>query len=80
MNETDLLQQLNAIFREELGDDSISLTPATVAGDVAGWTSLTHILLVAAVEEKFGVRFNTREIMQWKNVGDLMGSLAAKQR
>lgn len=78
MTQEEILPALTAIFRTELDDETIVLFPETVADDIAGWTSLTHILLVAAVEKKFRIRFPSREIMRWKNVGDLMSALIEK--
>ena len=73
-----ILETVNAIFREILENDSIVLTPATTAADVAEWDSLTHVQLVVAIEKKFGVRFTSREIQGWKNVGQLVDTLAVK--
>ncbi|HVS97329.1 MAG TPA: acyl carrier protein [Puia sp.] len=73
-----VLETVNAIFIEVLGNESIVLAPETTAGDVAEWDSLTHVQLVVAIEKKFGVRFTSREIQGWKNVGQLVDTLSAR--
>lgn len=70
---------LTAIFRESLDNDSLTLTETTTAKDVEGWDSITHVLIVVAVEKKFRVKFTAGEIQQLKNVGDLAALIRRKQ-
>jgi acyl carrier protein len=41
------------------------------ASDVEEWDSLTHVSLILAVEQAFGIRFRVGEVESTKNVGDL---------
>jgi acyl carrier protein len=43
----------------------------TLAQDVPGWDSLSHVNVILAVEEHFAVRFSTREVLALKKIGDL---------
>lgn len=74
-----LLMQVQNLFREILDQEDLILTPETTANDVDGWDSLTHIQLVVAIEKKLNVRFSSREILSWKNVGALLESIYTKQ-
>jgi acyl carrier protein len=78
MDKQEVLGTVNAIFVEVLDNKQILLTPETTAGDVAEWDSLNHIQLVVAIEKKFRIRFISREIQGWKNVGELVDSITAK--
>lgn len=71
MDQANLYQQLTAIFRDVLDDDSLDLKPELTAKDVDGWDSLTHLRLLLSVEKAFRVRFTTAEIGKLENVGDL---------
>lgn len=71
MDQATLYQQLTAIFRDVLDDDSLDLKPELTAKDVDGWDSLTHLRLLLSVEKAFRVRFTTAEIGKLENVGDL---------
>ena len=62
---------LTAIFRDTLDNDTLTLTETTTAKDVEGWDSITHVLIVVAVEKKFRVKFTAGEIQQLQNAGDL---------
>jgi acyl carrier protein len=74
-----ILTRLQAIFRDVLGED-VALDLSTVAADVDGWDSLSHISLMLAVEESFGIRFVLGESQKAKNVGELVELIAAKQK
>lgn len=76
----EILESLNGIFRHVLKNESLNLTETTTAHDVDGWDSLTNMLLISEVEKAFGVRFNFREIVKMKNVGDLCAAIANKMK
>lgn len=76
----EILEVLNGIFRHVLKNESLNLTETTTAHDVDGWDSLTNMLLISEVEKAFGVRFNFREIVKMKNVGDLCAAIANKMK
>lgn len=78
MDRNDILKRVEEIFREELELDDLVLTDETTAEDVEGWDSLSHVQLVAAMEEAFGIEFKSREILSWENVGDLIDSIQKK--
>ena len=73
------LQTLTEVFRDVFEDDSIELHPQTTANDVEGWDSLSHTIMISAVELKFGVKFSTREVMRLKNVGELVQLIDSKR-
>lgn len=74
-----LWNDLTTIFRESLDNDALTLTESTTASDVEGWDSITHVLIVVAVEKKFKVKFTAGEIQKLKNVGDLAALIRSKQ-
>ncbi len=66
-----MLSQLNEVFREVFDDDEIDVNRETSARDIEDWDSLMHVNLVLAVESKFGVRFTSTEVAALKDVGEL---------
>lgn len=72
-------EDLTDIFRETLDKDDLVLTETTTAKDVEGWDSITHVLIVVAVEKKFRVKFTAGEIQQLQNVGELAALVRRKQ-
>lgn len=73
-----LIKQVEGIFKDILDEESLSLSRETTANDVDGWDSLTHIQLIVAIEKNFKVKFTSKEILSWKNVGELIDSLQSK--
>ena len=78
MERKEILARVEDIFREELEQSDLVLTDETTAEEVEGWDSLSHVQLVAAMEEAFGIEFKSREILSWENVGDLIDSIQKK--
>ena len=69
---------LNGIFQQVFDDDSIHISPEMTANDVDGWDSLSHVNLIVAVETTFNIRFNQKELLTFKNVGDLLRCIESK--
>lgn len=78
MDRNDILKRVEEIFRDELEVDDLVLTDETTADDVEEWDSLSHVQLVAAMEEAFGIEFKSREILSWENIGDLIDCIEKK--
>ena len=78
MGESEILERVTEVVRDQLDVDDISLEMHTVANSVDGWDSLAHVRIVVAVEEEFGVQFQTTEITSLKNVGDLVRLVSAR--
>lgn len=78
MEKNDLLIKVQDIFQDILDVEDIELTESTTAEDVEEWDSLSHIQLVVAIEKSFGVKFTSKEIMSWQNVGDMIECIASK--
>jgi acyl carrier protein len=74
----ELVDRLQEVFRDVFGDDGINISPTMTAGDVDGWDSISHVNMLAAVEDEFKVRFTLSEVAALKNVGDLLNLVARK--
>ena len=72
MTETEILSKLTGIFRDVFDDDTLVARPEMTAHQVERWDSLSHMDMILLVEETFGMRFQTREIADLMNVGDLV--------
>jgi acyl carrier protein len=73
-----IMDSLTEVFRTVFEDDSIILEPEMTANDVEGWDSLSHVLLILAIENRFKIKFNHKELLTLKNVGDLLHAIDGK--
>lgn len=71
LNEKEIYERLNKVFRDVFDDEEITVSTETVADDIEDWDSMMHITLVGAVEDEFGVRFKMGEVSTMKNVGEM---------
>jgi acyl carrier protein len=78
MERTQILREVQEIFRDILDNEEIVLANETTADDIEEWDSLTHIQLIVAIEKHFKIHFTSREILSWQNVGQLIDCIAIK--
>ena len=78
MEKYQIMAEVQEIFRDVLDNEDIELTPETMADDVEEWDSLSHIQLIVAIEKHFKVKFTSKEILSWKNVGEMIDCISTK--
>lgn len=78
MDRTEILNQINLIFRDTLDNEELVIVESTTANDIEEWDSLTHIQLIVAIEKFFKIRFTSKEIQEWKNVSEMIDCINSK--
>jgi acyl carrier protein len=76
---SDMLSELNEIFRDVLDQSDLDITRASNASTVEGWDSLAHVNLVTAIQQRYKIKFALGELEELKNVGEMMDLIAAKR-
>lgn len=76
---SDYHNELTELFREVLENDDITLTNETTAHDIDEWDSINHIYLVVEIEKHFGIKFSSAQILEWKNVGEMLDAIKEKK-
>ncbi len=74
----DMINELQEIFRDIFDDEELVISDQTTADDIEDWDSLTHMQLIAEIEEKYSIRFTTAEIKKAANVGEFIDIIAGK--
>jgi len=74
----DIMTPLTNIFREVFDDEDITLSREMTADDVDGWDSLSHVNLIVTIEVRFNIKFSHKEVLSFRNVGDLIDSIQGK--
>lgn len=72
MNHDEILHKVTAVVQDQLDLDTLQLADDTLASDVEGWDSLAHVRIMIAVEQAFGIRFQTSQITGIASVGELI--------
>jgi acyl carrier protein len=78
MTEKEIYTRLTRVFQDVFDDDTLQINGETTADDVDDWDSLSHITLIAAVENEFGMRFKMKEVSTMANVGEMVDLIAER--
>jgi acyl carrier protein len=79
MSEAELYAALSEIFRDVFMRE-VELRPELTAADVPGWDSFKQIEIIVSLEERYNIKFHTRELDSLHNVGDLVRVVASKTK
>lgn len=72
---SDVVDRLTEVLRTTFEDDALVLRPEMTADDVEAWDSVSHITLIYAVEDEFGIKLSTRDLEGLACVGDLIAAV-----
>lgn len=75
---SDVELRIKSIFEKILNRNEIILTPQMTHYDIEGWTSVTNVRIIVAIEKEFKVKFQPSEIVALKTVGDLFEKVKSK--
>ncbi len=79
MEKEEIFSKLNEIFEDVLDlDETPSLNDETSSNDIEEWDSLAQIQLIVAIEKAFSIKFSSKEIMSWNNVGEMVDCIITK--
>ena len=78
MTKDQILKKVNDVFCDVFRDPSLNIDMKTTADDIPGWTSLTHMHLIASIEDRFKCEFSFSEVVEFSNAGDMIEKLAEK--
>lgn len=73
-----IIEKLTAVFNEVFNDTTIILCDDMTSKDVENWDSLTHMLMIAKVEEVFNIKIKLKELNKLHTVGDLINIIESK--
>lgn len=78
MDEISIIKKLEEVFEDVLDEGTVILKNETVADDVEGWDSLSHMELIVAIEKEFDITFTSFEIEKFTCVGDICNLIKSK--
>lgn len=72
------LDRISAIIKDVTQNENATISSTSTAADIEGWDSLSHIYIIAEVEDAFSIRMTAQEGSAIKNVGDLIQLVESK--
>ncbi len=78
MERDEIIAKLTTVFETVFNQKGIVITNELTADMVPKWDSLSHLTMIAEVENVFQVKFKLKELVAMKNVGDLITLLISK--
>ena len=79
MQDAEIVDKIQDVIGTLLRKKNIVLHRETVAGDVDGWDSLSHALIVLRLEKAFGIKFDDAELGRVQSVGELVDLVKSTQ-
>jgi acyl carrier protein len=65
------LEVLNQVFQQVFANPTLAIAPDMTPQDIDGWDSMAHVNLIAAVQLRFKIKFDSKELRSIRTVGDL---------
>lgn len=65
-------QKLEQVMRDTFDNQKIVIHAAMTANDVEEWDSLSHIELIINIESEFNLKLTVDDIINLKNVGEMI--------
>ena len=72
MDKKDIVFKLTKLFQTVFNDSQLVVTDQMTANDVAGWDSLSHMVLITEIEDLFEIKIKLKELNKMRNVGDMV--------
>lgn len=74
----EIIDEVKTIMCDVFDVDELHVSRDTTAHDIEEWDSLSHIRLIVAIEQHFGIKFTSLEVEGFKSVGDLVAAIQNK--
>ena len=75
MTREEIISQLTPIARAMLKDENLVITDNLSSVNVPTWTSLSFMMLLTEIENRFGFKFKMMEILKLQNMGAIIDSI-----
>ncbi len=66
-----VLQKVITLAREHFSEEKKEISEATTADEIPKWNSLSHVMLITAIEKEFGIKFDLLQMVDMKSIGDI---------
>lgn len=78
MDNIQIKERIRKILIKVLKHENFEMNDEMSAKDVAGWDSLTHMVIITEIEDDFKVKFKLKELNKLKNLSSLVDLVKSK--
>lgn len=78
MENIEIKERIRKILIKVLKHENFEMNDEMSAKDVAGWDSLTHMVIITEIEDDFKVKFKLKELNKLKNLSSLVELVKSK--
>jgi acyl carrier protein len=78
MQREEIQEKVRQIMVSVLKHERFTMRDDLAAGDVDGWNSLTHMMLISEVEAGFSIKFKLKDLNKMRNIGDMIEMIISK--
>lgn len=78
MERTEIVGKLKTIIVTIVKHENFEMKDELSAADVAGWDSLTHMVIITEIEKSFQIKFKLKELNKLNNLGNLIDLIQSK--
>ncbi|MDO5975795.1 acyl carrier protein [Flavivirga jejuensis] len=71
-------EKIKEVLVSILEHENFDMRDELTAADVDGWDSLSHMMILTKIEEKFNIKFKLRDLNKLKNMGTLVTVIQSK--
>ncbi|MFH6769254.1 acyl carrier protein [Gaetbulibacter aquiaggeris] len=70
--------KIKEVLISVLEHNNFEMIDELTAQDVDGWDSLSHMMIITKIEDKFNIKFKIRDLNKLKNMGSLVSVIQSK--
>lgn len=78
MTREEILGKVTIIFRNVVNDSNLVINESLTSDDIDEWDSITLLLIIANLEEEFGIKFKLLEIDTINGIKDFIDIIESK--
>jgi acyl carrier protein len=78
MERDKIIEKTRKIINQVLKNEDFEWKDELTAGDIGGWDSLSHMLIIAEIENEFNIKFKLRDLNRIINLGSLISLIQSK--
>ncbi len=78
MERNEIIQRIRTILVSVLKHEDFEMKEGLTAAEVEGWDSLSHMMIVTAIETEFSIRFKLKDLNKLQNLHSLIELIQSK--